>query len=146
MAPVIVEVQLLRDCRVIQAYDTGDEHEYKSFSHESHSHGRLAGVAGRRGLCHGVLHLCNDNQLGFSSDVRKLDMRKFLSVATLSLAALPVIASAHGCVKGAAIGGVVGHVASHHAVAGAAIGCVVGHQRAKEKEKQKKAAQAQVAT
>lgn len=63
-------------------------------------------------------------------------MRRTLLVATLLVAALPVVASAHGCIKGAAVGGVVGHVAGHHAVAGAAIGCVVGHHRAKEKEKQ----------
>jgi len=71
-------------------------------------------------------------------------MRKFLLVATLSLGALPAIASAHGCIKGAVVGGVAGHVAGHHAVAGAAIGCAVGHHRAKVKEKQ--AAQAQAAT
>jgi hypothetical protein len=60
-------------------------------------------------------------------------MRKLLLIATLSLAALPVIAGAHGCIKGAAVGCVVGHVAGHHGVAGAAIGCVVGRHRA-EKE------------
>jgi hypothetical protein len=70
-------------------------------------------------------------------------MREILLMATLSLATLPVIASAHGCIKGAAVGGVVGHVAGHHGVAGAAIGCAVGHHRAKEKENQ--AAQAQAA-
>jgi len=54
----------------------------------------------------------------------------------LSLTTMPLVGNAHGCVKGAAAGGVVGHVAGHHAVAGAAVGCVVGHHRAKVKEKQ----------
>jgi hypothetical protein len=70
-------------------------------------------------------------------------MRKLLLVATLSLSAVPVIASAHGCIKGAAVGGLVGHVAGHHGLAGAAIGCAVGHHRAKEKERD--AAQEQAA-
>ncbi len=54
----------------------------------------------------------------------------------IAFASLPIIANAHGCLKGAAVGGVVGHVAGHHAVAGAAVGCVVGHHRAKVKEKE----------
>jgi hypothetical protein len=65
-------------------------------------------------------------------------MRNMLLIAgiTVTLSAMPVIASAHGCLKGAAVGGVAGHVAGHHAVAGAAIGCAVGHHRAKVKERQ----------
>jgi hypothetical protein len=65
-------------------------------------------------------------------------MRKILLLACvgLPLGAIPVVGNAHGCLKGAAVGGVVGHVAGHHAVAGAAVGCVVGHHRAKVKEKQ----------
>jgi hypothetical protein len=70
-------------------------------------------------------------------------MRRFLLVVTLSLAALPAIASAHGCIKGAVVGAIAGHVAGHHGVAGAAMGCAVGHHRAKVKERQ--AAQAQAA-
>ncbi len=64
-------------------------------------------------------------------------MRKLFLMAVLfaPAALLPVAAGAHGCLKGAAVGGVAGHVAGHHAVAGAAIGCVVGHHRAKVKEK-----------
>ena len=68
-------------------------------------------------------------------------MRKALLAAVLSVTVLPVSAYAHGCIKGAAVGAVVGHVAGHHGVAGAAVGCVVGHHRANEKAKQ--AAQAQ---
>jgi hypothetical protein len=37
--------------------------------------------------------------------------------------------------KGAAVGGVVGHVAGHHAVVGAAAGCVIEHHREKMKDK-----------
>ena len=41
-------------------------------------------------------------------------------------------ASAAGCLKGAAVGGVGGHfVGKGHAVLGAAAGCAVGHHRAK---------------
>jgi hypothetical protein len=63
-------------------------------------------------------------------------MRKLLYPVVMSLGVLPLGAHAHGCLKGAAVGGVVGHVAGHHAVAGAAVGCVVGHHRAKVKERQ----------
>jgi len=102
----------------------------------------LADSGGLLGICDFLLHLCNDYDIDFSSGVRRFDMRKFLLTAILSVAALPVIASAHGCIKGAAVGAVVGHVAGHHGVAGAAIGCAVGHHRAKEKEKQETQAQA----
>jgi hypothetical protein len=61
-------------------------------------------------------------------------MRRLL--LTIAISGLPIIANAHGCIKGAAVGGVVGHVAGHHAVAGAAVGCVIGHRRATVKEKE----------
>jgi hypothetical protein len=65
-------------------------------------------------------------------------MRKYLlAIAiTIPLVSLPALSSAHGCIKGAGVGGVVGHVAGHHAVAGAAVGCVIGHHRAKVKERE----------
>jgi len=64
-------------------------------------------------------------------------MRKLLVLLMISipLAWLPGLSSAHGCIKGAAVGGVVGHVAGHHAVAGAAVGCVIVHHQAKVKER-----------
>jgi hypothetical protein len=67
-----------------------------------------------------------------------IEMRKYLLAiaVTIPLISLPVISSAHGCIKGAAVGGVVGHVAGHHAVVGAAAGCVIGHHRAKVKDKE----------
>jgi hypothetical protein len=64
-------------------------------------------------------------------------------VLSVCAAALPTLVNAHGCIKGAAVGGLVGHVAGHHAVAGAAIGCAVAHHQAKVKEKE--AAQARAA-
>ena len=60
-------------------------------------------------------------------------MRKLL--LTIAISGIPIVANAHGCIKGAAVGGVVGHVAGHHAVAGAAVGCVIGHHRATVKER-----------
>jgi hypothetical protein len=66
----------------------------------------------------------------------------FVTAIILSTAALPVMASAHGCMKGAVVGGVAGHVAGHHAVAGAVVGCAIGHHQAKVKERQAAEAQA----
>ena len=45
-------------------------------------------------------------------------------------------ANAKGCIKGAAVGGVAGHVAHHHGLIGAGIGCLVGRHHAKQKELQ----------
>jgi len=49
-----------------------------------------------------------------------------------SLAIGWVAAPAHaaGCLKGAAVGGVAGHLAGHHGVLGAGAGCIVGHHEA----------------
>ncbi len=44
--------------------------------------------------------------------------------------ALPGKAGAVGCLSGAAIGGVAGHVAGHHGLLGAAAGCAIGHHEA----------------
>ena len=69
---------------------------------------------------------------------------RFCTIAILlAIAAAPQLASAKGCLKGAAVGGVGGHVAGGHGVLGAAAGCVVGRHMANKKEKQ--AAQAQSA-
>jgi hypothetical protein len=45
-------------------------------------------------------------------------------------------AEAAGCLKGAAVGGVAGHVAGHHGVLGAGAGCVIGHHEANKHAKQ----------
>lgn len=57
------------------------------------------------------------------------------------------MAHAEGCLKGAAVGAVAGHVAHHHAVLGAVGGCVVGHHMAAKarKEKAEEAAKAKTA-
>lgn len=54
---------------------------------------------------------------------------KFLTSLTAAAMALSVGAGAAnaGCLTGAAVGGVAGHLAHHHALAGAAVGCAVGH-------------------
>jgi hypothetical protein len=48
-----------------------------------------------------------------------------------------VPAQAAGCLKGAAVGGVAGHVAGHHGALGAGAGCVVGHHEANKHAQQK---------
>ena len=58
----------------------------------------------------------------------------------LSVAWLPQISSAKGCLKGAAVGGVAGHVAGGHGVLGAAAGCAIGRHRAAKKERQEEKA------
>jgi len=65
----------------------------------------------------------------------------FVLLAAAALA--PQLASAKGCLKGAAVGGVGGHVAGGHGVLGAAAGCAVGRHMANKKDKQ--AAQQQAA-
>ncbi len=54
-------------------------------------------------------------------------------IAALALGALAISAApaqAVGCLSGAAVGGVAGHVAGHHGLLGAAAGCAVGHHQA----------------
>jgi hypothetical protein len=55
--------------------------------------------------------------------------------AVLPLLALSGTVDAKGCVKGAVVGGAVGHVAGKHGVLGAAAGCAIGHHRATVKER-----------
>ena len=62
----------------------------------------------------------------------------------LAIAAAPQLANAKGCLKGAAVGGVGGHVAGGHGVLGAAAGCAVGRHMANKKDRQQ-AAQGQPA-
>lgn len=42
----------------------------------------------------------------------------------------PAPVQAAGCLKGAAVGGVAGHLAGHHGVLGAGAGCIIGHHEA----------------
>src|SRR4051794_15892664 len=64
------------------------------------------------------------------------DMRTLTVTATAALvlaAGLAGPAHAKGCLKGAAVGGLAGHMA-HHGVLGAAGGCAVGHHMASKHE------------
>jgi hypothetical protein len=64
-----------------------------------------------------------------------------LVVAASIVSSIAVVspAQAAGCLKGAAVGGVGGHLAHHHAILGAAAGCAVGHHMAHKKAMAKKA-------
>ena len=69
---------------------------------------------------------------------------KFLSIALgcVALSAVSLSVQAAGCLKGAAVGGVAGHVAGHHGAVGAAAGCALGHHHAAKKAKEASAATA----
>jgi hypothetical protein len=60
------------------------------------------------------------------------------AVFTLALtaSAVPGPLQAAGCLKGAAVGGVAGHLAGHHGVLGAGAGCVIGHHEANKHARQ----------
>jgi len=67
-------------------------------------------------------------------------MRSFLIPAVLVLALTVGVgaspAHAAGCLKGAAVGGLAGHVAGHHGVLGAGAGCAIGHHEANKQAHQ----------
>ncbi len=65
--------------------------------------------------------------------------KHILPAAFAIFAALSLnMGSAHaaGCLSGAAVGGVAGHLAGHHGVLGAAAGCLYGRHRANEQDRQ----------
>jgi outer membrane lipoprotein SlyB len=64
-------------------------------------------------------------------------MKKLLLALLLAtpLVAVPGMASAKGCLKGAAVGGVAGHVLGKHAVVGAVAGCAIENHREKGQDK-----------
>ncbi|MEO7057362.1 MAG: hypothetical protein ABI281_06470 [Caldimonas sp.] len=64
----------------------------------------------------------------------------------MALAGMAGTASAKGCLKGAAVGGIGGHVAGHHGLIGAAAGCVIGHHMASKAAKQHHATTAPATT
>ncbi len=57
----------------------------------------------------------------------------FAAVLLATIASVPGVASAKGCLKGAAVGGVGGHMLGGHGAAGAAAGCAVGHHTASKR-------------
>ncbi|WP_157825389.1 hypothetical protein [Rahnella sp. AA] len=56
-----------------------------------------------------------------------------------SMLLMSSFAQAAGCLKGAVVGGVAGHL-KHHAVIGAVAGCAIGHHLAAQEKKQQTAA------
>ena len=65
-----------------------------------------------------------------------MNFKTTLCIAAAVMAMLPGLSGAKGCLKGAAVGGVGGHVAGGHGVLGAAAGCVVGRHMANKQDKQ----------
>ncbi len=70
-------------------------------------------------------------------------MKKILLLAAMAMAPgvalAPIHAQAAGCLKGAAVGGVAGHMAGHHTMLGAAAGCAVGRHEAAKHEREDRA-------
>lgn len=66
-----------------------------------------------------------------------------ITIAAGALLTVTGVANARGCLSGAAVGGVAGHVAGKHAVLGAAAGCAINHHRDKVADKKAAAAQQQ---
>jgi hypothetical protein len=68
--------------------------------------------------------------------------RLLACAVALAFAGMSGAANAKGCLKGAAVGGIGGHVAGHHGLIGAAAGCAVGvHMAHKKDAKMNQAAQ-----
>ena len=57
------------------------------------------------------------------------------ALALVAGIAIAPAANAKGCLRGAAGGAVVGHMAGHHAMAGAAGGCAITHHHYAHKRK-----------
>lgn len=62
--------------------------------------------------------------------MKRLSIALAVAALAVSSAALPGVANAAGCLKGAAVGGIAGHLAGHHTLAGAAVGCAISHHEA----------------
>ena len=75
-------------------------------------------------------------------------MKPEIIATMVVVAGLAFAGSAHakGCLTGAAVGGVAGHVAGNHGVIGAGVGCAVGRHRANKKDKEMAAQQARPQT
>jgi outer membrane lipoprotein SlyB len=66
--------------------------------------------------------------------VSEKKMKNVILILLASLSLFSSSADAAGCLKGAAVGAVVGHVAGRHAVVGAVGGCIIGKHLAKKKQ------------
>lgn len=69
-------------------------------------------------------------------------MKSLMIAAAMGMVLAAGQAEAKGCLKGAAVGGLAGHMA-HHGVLGAVGGCAVGHHMASKQEQQTEQAQPQ---
>jgi outer membrane lipoprotein SlyB len=58
-------------------------------------------------------------------------------LSRMAIAVGATSAEGKGCLTGAAVGGVAGHLAGKHAVAGAAAGSVIGHHEANKNQNDK---------
>ncbi len=73
---------------------------------------------------------------GIEMKTRSKEMKLAVVAALFAMTALSTGVEAKGCLKGAAVGGLGGHVAGKHGLVGAAVGCAVGHHMAKKKDQQ----------
>jgi hypothetical protein len=69
-------------------------------------------------------------------------MKTLMIAAAMGMVFAAGQAEAKGCLKGAAVGGLAGHMA-HHGVLGAVGGCAVGHHMASKQQQQTDQAQPQ---
>ncbi len=70
-------------------------------------------------------------------------MYRFIGIAAIALAmaSSSVAAEAKGCIKGALVGGVAGHLAHHHGILGAAAGCIIGRHEANKAARENQGSQ-----
>jgi uncharacterized protein YcfJ len=72
-----------------------------------------------------------------------MSSKLLVAVLSLTIGATPFVSTAQaGCIGGAIVGGVAGHMAHKHTLAGAAAGCVIGHTLAVRKKKKEAAERA----
>lgn len=64
--------------------------------------------------------------------------KTIFGVVICSMFLMSSFAQAAGCIKGAVVGGVAGHL-KHHAVIGAVAGCAIAHHLAAQEKKQQAA-------
>jgi hypothetical protein len=72
---------------------------------------------------------------------RRIDCEKIL-VLVAGLLAVSSVAVSHpanaaGCLRGAMVGGVAGHVVGHHGLVGAGIGCAIGHHEDTRRDRER---------
>jgi hypothetical protein len=62
--------------------------------------------------------------------VKKIAIMAAIAPLALLALATPHAAQAAGCIRGAIVGGAVGHLAGHHGLVGAGVGCAYEHHEA----------------